>query len=55
MIITVTINPAIDKTAGIETIHPRALNRLTREEKDGILGGYAQKLLGFRRSKRPPC
>ncbi len=34
MIITVTINPAIDKTAGIETIHPRALNRLTRVEKD---------------------
>ena len=34
MIITVTINPAIDKTAEIEAIHPRALNRLTRVEKD---------------------
>lgn len=34
MIITVTINPAIDKTAQVDTIHPRALNRLTRVEKD---------------------
>lgn len=34
MIITVTINPAIDKTAEVETIHPRALNRLTKVEKD---------------------
>lgn len=34
MIITVTINPAIDKTAEIGAIHPRALNRLTGVEKD---------------------
>ncbi len=34
MIITVTINPAIDKTAEIEAIRPRALNRLTQVERD---------------------
>lgn len=34
MIVTVTINPAIDKTAEIGAIHPRALNRLTKVEKD---------------------
>lgn len=34
MTITVTINPAIDKTARAEAIHLRGLNRLTRVEKD---------------------
>ncbi|MDE6108140.1 MAG: 1-phosphofructokinase, partial [Oscillospiraceae bacterium] len=34
MIITVTLNPAIDKTARVEAIHPRALNRLNEIEKD---------------------
>ena len=47
-----TDSPWRDQTEGIALIEELPL---TREEKDGILGGYAQKLLGFRRSKRPPC
>lgn len=37
MIVTVTMNPAIDKTAKIEKLQARALNRLTNVEFD--IGG----------------
>lgn len=34
MIITVTLNPAIDKTAAVDTLQPRALNRLASVQRD---------------------
>ena len=34
MIITVTMNPAIDKTVEIDTLHPGGLNRITKVRYD---------------------
>ena len=42
-----TDTPWRDQREGIELIEALPL---TREEKDGILGGYAQKLLGIERA-----
>ena len=42
-----TDSPWRDQREGVELIEALPL---TREEKDGILGGYAQKLLGFQQS-----
>ena len=43
-----TDSPWRDQAEGVRLIEELPL---TREEKDGILGGYAQKLLGFERNK----
>lgn len=46
MIVTVTMNPAIDRTASIEALHPHALNRLGRVEQDvGGKGINVSKML----------
>ena len=43
-----TDSPWRDQTEGVALIEDLPL---TQEEKDGVLGGYAQKLLGFQRTK----
>ena len=46
MIVTLTLNPAIDKTARIGALYPRALNRLGRVERDaGGKGVNVSKML----------
>ena len=46
MIVTLTLNPAIDKTARVPALRPRALNRLDRVERDvGGKGINVSKML----------
>ena len=46
MIVTLTLNPAIDKTARIDALCPRGLNRLGQVERDvGGKGVNVSKML----------